>query len=192
MLYDGCVNPPVTDSPPPLDDDTPAELRGLINFINSRASARRPERFDKPSSAAAFLSHCELGYDEQALSAADTTRLRRLRDAMMRALENPTDPNAWNAINKLAATTPVRLHTVIGPKASLQATRTNSTDAVIARVLDQLANAIATGRWDRLGACARCRRVFYDNTRSHTRRWCSYATCGNRANVAAYRKRAQQ
>ncbi len=186
------MNAPGKDSPPPLDDDTPVELRGLINFINSRASTRRPERFDTPSDAAAFLSHCELGYDEQALSTADTTRLRRLRDAIMRALEEPADPTAWNAINKLAATAPLRLHTAIGPTASLQATRTNSTDAVIARVLDQLANAIATGRWDRLGACARCRRVFYDSTRSHTRRWCSYANCGNRANVAAYRHRARQ
>ena len=186
------MNPQVTDSPPPLDDDTPVELRGLINFINSRASTRRPERFDTPSSAAAFLSHCELGYNGQGLSSSDTTRLRRLRDAIMCALEDPTNPSGWDAINKLAATAPLRLHTAIGPTTSLEATRTNSADAVIARVLDQLANAIATGRWDRLGACARCRRVFYDSTRSHTRRWCSYANCGNRANVAAYRNRARQ
>ena len=68
---------------------------------------------------------------------------------------------------------------------------TELTDAVIAHILDRLMHANAPRRRDRLGACARCRRVFYDNTRSHTRRWCSYATCGNRANVAAYRNRTR-
>ncbi len=192
MLYDDSVSTPVTDAPPPLDDDTPVELRGLINFLNSRPSARRPERFDTPTNAAAFLAHCELGYDNQALTAPDTTRLRRLRDAVMSALTDASDANPWDAINRLSATVPLRLQTAAGPAVSLQATRTNPADAVIARVLDQLVTAIATGRWARLGACARCQRVFYDNTRSHTRRWCSYATCGNRANVSAYRRRTQQ
>jgi predicted RNA-binding Zn ribbon-like protein len=192
MLYDDAVSTPVTDAPPPLDDDTPVELRGLINFLNSRASARRPERFDTAANAAAFLAHCELGYDKQALTAPDTTRLRRLRDAVMSALLDASDTSAWDAINGLSATAPLRLETAPGPAVSLQATRTNPADAIIARVLDQLVTAIATGRWARLGACARCQRVFYDNTRSHTRRWCSYATCGNRANVSAYRQRTQQ
>jgi predicted RNA-binding Zn ribbon-like protein len=190
MLYDGPIDA-APDTPPPLDDDTPADLRGLLNFVNSRASARRPERFDTPDHAAAFLAHCELGYDGRALSARDTARLRRLRDAIMAAIENPADPTAWHAVNQIAATAPVQLHIAAGPKPSLKAARDNATDAVIALVLDQCANAIATGRWNRLSACARCRRVFYDNTRSHTRRWCSYATCGNRTNVAAYRTRAR-
>ena len=96
------MSTPVTDSPPPLDDDTPVELRGLINFLNSRAGARRPERFDTPTNAAAFLAHCELGYDNQALTAPDTTRLRRLRDAAMCALKDASDTNAWDAISRPA------------------------------------------------------------------------------------------
>lgn len=188
MLYADPMDQP-DHAPPALDDDTPADLRGLINFINSRASARRPERFDTPDHAAAFLAHCELGYTGDALSAQDTRRLRRLRDAIMRALEAPADPEAWQAINKITATAPVRLHLAVGPSASLEAARANSTDSLIAMVLDQCASAISSSRWNRLGACARCRRVFYDSTRSHTRRWCSYATCGNRSNVAAYRTR---
>ena len=94
------VSTPAADAPPPLDDDTPVELRGLINFLNSRASARRPERFDTPTNAAAFLAHCELGYDNQALTTPDTARLRRLRDAVMSALKDASDTNAWDAINE--------------------------------------------------------------------------------------------
>ncbi len=179
------------DGPPAHDDATPAELRGLIDFLNSRASAKRAERFDTPAHAERFLSRCDLGYDRRPLSNSDTARLKQLRDALMLAIENPASPEAWAAVNQIAATAPIHLHATSGPTIALRAGRGNAADAVIVRVLDQLANATATGRWDRLGACARCRRVFYDNTRSHTRRWCSYATCGNRANVATYRHRTR-
>jgi predicted RNA-binding Zn ribbon-like protein len=174
------------------DDGTPLELRGLIEFLNSRATAKRPERFDTPPNAERFLSACDLGYDRRSLSNSDTSRLKQLRDALMRAVENPADSEAWAAVNEVAATAPIHVHTAPGPTIALRAAGGNPADAVIASVLEQLAGACATGRWDRLGACARCRRVFYDNTRSHTRRWCSYTTCGNRANVAAYRSRTRE
>jgi predicted RNA-binding Zn ribbon-like protein len=34
-----------------------------------------------------------------------------------------------------------------------------------------------------------CTMMFYDRTKSHARRWCSMAACGNRAKVAAFRAR---
>jgi predicted RNA-binding Zn ribbon-like protein len=166
-------------------------MHGLIDFLNSRASAKRAERFDTAAHAASFLPHCALGYDGRPLSAADTARLRELRDALMNAVDNSADPQAWIAINGIAATAPMHLHATPGPAVALHAAGHGAADAVIVSVLDQLAGAIATGRWERLGACVRCRRVFYDSTRSHTRRWCSYATCGNRANVASYRERTR-
>ena len=190
MLYNGTMDP-ASDGPPPLDTDTPADLRGLINFLNSRLSSRRPERFDSPSNAAAFLIHCELGYEGETLSTHDTTRLRRLRDAIVSAVKEPTNAAAWDAVNELAANAPLRLHIPSSHTTVLESARTNPADSTIAQLLDQISRAITTGRWDRLAACARCRRVFYDTTRSHTRRWCSYATCGNKSNVAAYRARSR-
>lgn len=184
------TNPP-PDGPPAQDAGTPVEIRGLIDFLNSRTSAKRAERFDTAAHATSFLAHCDLGYDRRPLSEADTTRLRQLRDALMSAVDDPADPGPWTAVNQIAATAPMQLRTAPGPTVGLQATRESAADAVIVTVLEQLADAITTGYWKRLGACARCRRVFYDNTRSHTRRWCSYATCGNRANVASYRQRAR-
>ncbi|HEX8403835.1 MAG TPA: CGNR zinc finger domain-containing protein, partial [Duganella sp.] len=32
---------------------------------------------------------------------------------------------------------------------------------------------------------------FYDRTKSHKRRWCSMALCGNRYKAAQFRKRSQ-
>jgi predicted RNA-binding Zn ribbon-like protein len=37
-----------------------------------------------------------------------------------------------------------------------------------------------------------CTIVFLDRTKSHKRRWCSMAACGNRAKVAAWRARSAQ
>jgi predicted RNA-binding Zn ribbon-like protein len=175
--------------PPTHDDGTPDDLRGLIDFLNSRASAKRPERFDTPDHAARFLAHCDLQYDNRPLSSADTRRMRQLRDALMNAIYDQPDDAPWAAVDAITASVPVHLHTAAGPSVDLRAARDNPADAIIVRVLDQVLKATATGRWDRLGACARCQRVFYDSTRSHTRRWCSYATCGNRANVSNYRNR---
>jgi predicted RNA-binding Zn ribbon-like protein len=185
------VTPIPPDGPPAHDAGTPGELHGLIDFLNSRAGAKRPERFDTPAHAASFLSHCDLGYDGRPLSQSDTARLVKLRDALMSAVDDPASPEPWTAVNEVAATAAMHLHATPGPSFGLQAARDDPADVVIVAVLDRLANAIAAGRWRRLGACARCRRVFYDSTRSHTRRWCSYATCGNRANVASYRRRAR-
>ena len=45
--------------------------------------------------------------------------------------------------------------------------------------------------WDKLKACAGpdCSSVFYDRSKNHSGRWCSMATCGNRAKVRAWRDR---
>jgi predicted RNA-binding Zn ribbon-like protein len=45
----------------------------------------------------------------------------------------------------------------------------------------------------RIKVCAGegCGRVFYDETRSRTRRWCDGGTCGNRARVRRHRSRGR-
>lgn len=45
----------------------------------------------------------------------------------------------------------------------------------------------------RIGSCggANCILIYYDTTKSRTRRWCSMATCGNRAKAALFYKRSR-
>lgn len=47
------------------------------------------------------------------------------------------------------------------------------------------------GRWDRLKLCdaETCRYAFYDGSRNRSGRWCSMASCGNRAKTRAFRER---
>jgi predicted RNA-binding Zn ribbon-like protein len=57
--------------------------------------------------------------------------------------------------------------------------------AVLARIADSLAEALAHQSQDRLKMCANpgCAWVFVDRTKGKVRRWCSDATCGNRDRV---------
>jgi predicted RNA-binding Zn ribbon-like protein len=65
-------------------------------------------------------------------------------------------------------------------------------DAIVGALIADLHRAVTSGSWRRVRLCAHepCNAAFYDATRSRTQRWHSYEMCGNRANVAAYRRRA--
>ncbi|MEK7403408.1 MAG: CGNR zinc finger domain-containing protein [Gemmatimonadota bacterium] len=60
-------------------------------------------------------------------------------------------------------------------------------------IVESAADALILGELARVRCCAdpRCARVFYDNTKNATRRWCDMATCGNRAKAARHRARVK-
>ncbi len=64
---------------------------------------------------------------------------------------------------------------------------------LLAPVAEVAADLLATGDFDLIRKCedAACTLWFYDRTKSHRRRWCSMAVCGNRHKVAAFRQRQQ-
>ena len=64
----------------------------------------------------------------------------------------------------------------------------------LAPVAEAVADLLANVDLDLVRQCAgeNCVLWFYDRTKSHHRRFCSAAVCGNRAKVAAYRARQQR
>jgi predicted RNA-binding Zn ribbon-like protein len=64
-------------------------------------------------------------------------------------------------------------------------------EEILAPVAETAAELLATGDFNLVRHCedSECVLWFYDRTRSHHRRWCSMATCGNRNKVAAFRNR---
>lgn len=64
-------------------------------------------------------------------------------------------------------------------------------DRPIGELLISVTASMATGSWNRLKVCANdaCQQAFYDASRNRSGRWCSMATCGNRAKGSAYRRR---
>ncbi|MEE4812790.1 ABATE domain-containing protein [Pseudomonas alliivorans] len=69
----------------------------------------------------------------------------------------------------------------------------NATDRVVAEIAFAAAQLLAEGDSSLLRKCEshECSLMFYDRTKSHKRRWCSMALCGNRHKVAEFRKRKQ-
>ncbi|MDE0854718.1 MAG: ABATE domain-containing protein, partial [Nevskia sp.] len=66
--------------------------------------------------------------------------------------------------------------------------------ALLVPVAESLARLLAEADFGLVRACesADCTLWFYDQTRSHHRRWCSMARCGNRHKVAEFRARQRK
>jgi predicted RNA-binding Zn ribbon-like protein len=69
-----------------------------------------------------------------------------------------------------------------------------SAEAMLVPVAEAIAKLLAEGDFELVRKCEStdCTLWFYDRTKSHHRRWCSMAACGNRAKVAAFRSRRKQ
>ncbi|MGH2465690.1 MAG: CGNR zinc finger domain-containing protein [Candidatus Limnocylindrales bacterium] len=66
-------------------------------------------------------------------------------------------------------------------------------DCALAELAEPLVRAIGSPDAERARICADdgCRWVFFDSSRTHQRRWCDMASCGNRAKAARHRARAR-
>lgn len=69
--------------------------------------------------------------------------------------------------------------------------REGGLDWLLAAVARSAAEVIAEGDRARLRLCAnpQCGLFFSDDSRTHQRRWCSMAVCGNRSKVAAFARK---
>ncbi len=72
--------------------------------------------------------------------------------------------------------------------------RQNTSESLLAPIAEAAAELLATADFELVKRCEDefCDLWFYDQTKSHHRRWCSPRTCGNRNKVAAYRRRLRE
>jgi predicted RNA-binding Zn ribbon-like protein len=101
-------------------------------------------------------------------------------DVLNRFLATPSHPRLdWSASGE------PRLETV-------RATAT--AEQYLAPLAEAAAELLVEGDFNLVRECEHpdCVLWFYDRTKSHRRRWCSMALCGNRHKVAEFRKRKQQ
>jgi predicted RNA-binding Zn ribbon-like protein len=69
--------------------------------------------------------------------------------------------------------------------------RWRSPESLLLPIAEALARCVCDEDFANIRACEghRCTLIFADHTRRRSRRWCSMATCGNRAKQAAHRHR---
>ncbi len=116
--------------------------------------------------------------------------LREIVEALV--AERRADPKALDAVNAvLRARSVVELVPSEGCLAVGHRHVGDPLDDALAGVAEPLVSLVAAGDTDRLRICANdsCRWVFTDGSRTGRRRWCSMASCGNRAKAARHRAR---
>lgn len=171
-----------------LAESTPPQLVPLINLINAHSIGGAPDAFDTAASAASYLTESGFEAGEVKVTPAGLRQLRTLRDALIAVIERPDDESPWAQLDAIAARAQLRVRFSASGRSDL-ATEASGVQAIVDQTIASLHAALADGTWSRVRLCAldACHSAFYDATRSRTQRWHSYAVCGNRTNVAAYR-----
>jgi len=175
-----------------------------IDFVNSdwrdyRGTGERADRLDDPRWLRGFLG-------EWGLDRIDTRRqehrlsLRRLRSLIHRVVKTavgggPPRPRDVTALNRWLTARPVRrrLTSERGTLRFQVVPTAKGIDAVGYAIAASFAEFLVEGDPSRLRICSNpdCGWVFYDETRSRTRRWCD-DPCGNLIKVRQFRERRKQ
>jgi predicted RNA-binding Zn ribbon-like protein len=124
---------------------------------------------------------------ELTLAQADLAPLRKVREAV-RELAGPGGPD----LGAGAALSELRLTLGLGPDGRVTYGPAGpGWRGVAGLVTAEILLAQQRGQWNRFKACPfeRCGIAFYDSSRNASRVWHDVATCGNQANLRAYRAR---
>jgi predicted RNA-binding Zn ribbon-like protein len=124
---------------------------------------------------------------------------RSLREDLRKLVERrkAARPLDLAQLNNFLAQASSHLNLRQGKKASPALTRVwqhRSPQQALAPLAEAAADLLANADFHLIRRCESetCVLWFYDRTRSHRRRWCSMASCGNRHKVAAFRQRSSE
>lgn len=167
-----------------MEPSTSANL--VLDFANTVDIEDKTDVFATVEGMATWLSDKGLAGDETPYD--DLLALRTgLRARLLLDNGGEADPGEIVAAEEVLKRAPltVRLGAGEAPDEPLAA------EDPVARIAAAWALTVASGDWPRLKQCPdhECGWVFWDATRSRTRRWCTMRVCGNRAKVRAYSAR---
>ena len=102
----------------------------------------------------------------------------------------PVYPVEVATLNEAAAASRLRMRFGAGGKARLEPEATGAVGA-LGRLVATLYTAMQSEDWHRLKLCGSdtCRWVFYDRSKNRSSRWCTMASCGNRAKARRFRQK---
>jgi predicted RNA-binding Zn ribbon-like protein len=170
-------------------------------FVNSVDLEDGKESWDSPAALKAWLTQRRLMPAGAAVGAEDLRRAIRLRESLrIAAAANNPDPGhspalpsrTRSALNEISDGLRLRVAYRAGGAALEPAGF--GVDAALARIVAAVYEAMLSGSWARLKACANpgCRWAFYDASKNRSGRWCEMADCGNDAKGRAFRDRRRK
>ena len=171
----------------------PAELSLVKAFLNSVDIEEGTDRFETAESTRAWLIKRDLPGGDAKWSKRERDALIGVREALRAvvAAHGSAPPSeALQVIAAAARTAPLTVELDQTGFADLRPTG-HGLDALIARLLGDIASAQRIGTWLNLRVCRRdvCRWAFYDASRNHSGVWCTMSICGNRVKSANLRRR---
>ena len=171
----------------------PAELALIKALLNSVDIEEGTDRFETAESLQTWLVERGLPGGEAPLTEIERRGVVEFREAVreMVAAHGAAVPSAALAILAAAARTATLVVAIdnAGQAHLLPAGR--GPDALLARLLADIARAQQIGTWSNLRICRRdvCRWAFFDASRNHSGVWCTMSICGNRVKSANLRRR---
>lgn len=166
--------------------NTEARSQGeIVDFWSSNADVQRWLVKHGVATAAASKPPAELLARGRGLRAA-------VREAVVaRKAGKPVAVEALNEYLQGYLTAPVLVRGKAGTLALDRMARGDATSSMLGPVAEAAARLLVEADFALVKQCEHpdCILWFYDRTRSHKRRWCSMARCGNRHKAAQFRKR---
>ncbi len=176
----------------------------FVDLLNSdwhdyRGSGRSEDRLDRPGWVKDFLKTWGFRVTDDA-GPAEVERLRYLRTLLRRmvdALASGERPGRSDLerLNAVMAASPLvnRVERESGGFSLQQSPVREDWDGVLGAIALSFAETLAHHDPTRLKVCENpdCGWVFYDESKSRTRRWCESGTCGNLVKVRRHRARAR-
>ncbi|WP_433766424.1 CGNR zinc finger domain-containing protein [Pseudomonas putida] len=187
---------------PPLELPTPLLLADhpALDLLNTQmmVEGQRRDLLNSDAYAAQWLEQIGFGSASEMVPGDGQllAQLRALRDCIedllaARRENRVADPAALNAF--LLRAVPQLLWEETGAPVLDRFRQGDAASQSLGRLAYAAAELLAQGDFNLVRKCesADCSMMFYDRTKSHKRRWCSMALCGNRHKVAEFRKRRQ-
>lgn len=179
----------------------PAMLSGhaVLEFLNTTPMVEGKLQDLLQTDADVLSALTRLGWPLEFGGSGLLAAARNLREEIRQLVERRKDGDRLHLaqLNKFLAEAKRHLELSQDKKGSLAVRRVwehRTPRQALAPVAEAAADLLVTGDFELIRRCESetCVLWFYDRTRSHQRRWCSMASCGNRHKVATFRKRSSK
>ncbi|HEV2035069.1 MAG TPA: CGNR zinc finger domain-containing protein [Candidatus Dormibacteraeota bacterium] len=179
------------------DRDTASGVLGLVQaYVNTVDLQDGPEEFSDPKTLSTWLVARGLMEPGHPAEAADLKHAVAVREAIRGIIAANSGASIYPVdvaiLNEAAAASRLRARFGSDGKARLEP-EVGGVVGAMGRIVAAVYSATTDEDWSRLKLCGSqsCRWVFYDQSRNHSSRWCTMATCGNRQKAKRFRQRAK-
>jgi predicted RNA-binding Zn ribbon-like protein len=177
------------------DRETAGGEIGLIQaFVNTVDLQDGPELLTDENTLRDWLVANGLMSPEANVDARDFKHAIAVREAMRAVIGGNSGQRVYPVdlatLNEAATASRPRVRFGSGGNARIEPEATGAVGA-LGRLVLTLYSAMQSPEWDRLKLCGSdtCRWAFFDRSKNHSSRWCTMASCGNRAKARRFRQK---